>query len=194
MIKWIAVIVGIGLLIKAFLKWKGQFLQEQMTKAFLKEMAKQARQSAGPPFEEYENLYLALTSRTNGPADEEFEALPEEMKDLFITSVLDMEIQNGGLCQFLVNYGSECARRAADSLRAIGFHEMADAYERFVGEQGIKLTSLQGFHSETAEQFSALYRMYPFEQFDEVYMKLRRKLKFEKTVLDYANTHPEAFR
>lgn len=194
MLKWIAVIVCIGLLAAAFLRRKGQFLQEKMMKSFLKEMARQARQPVGPPFGDYENLYLALTGRTNGPDGEEFETIPKEAQHLFIASVLDMEIQNGGLCQFFVNYGPAYAKRAEESLRAVGFEKIADAYKRFVAEQGIDLTALHEFRAETAEQFSALYGLYPYDAFDDEYMKLRRTLEFEERILEYANTHPEAFQ
>lgn len=193
MLKWIAAIVCIYLLASVLLKWKGQILQERMTKAFLKKMAGQMKHAAGAPFEEYEALYLALAGRTSGPDDEEFKNLPEEAQNLFIVSVLDMEVQNGGICQFFVNYGPACAERAADCLRAVGLDEMAAAYERFFRENGINPAELHEFHAETAEQFSALYKLHPYELFDDEYMKLRRTLKFEKNILEYANGHPEAF-
>lgn len=195
--KWIVVVFLITCVIIGwiFLKTRKDYLQGKQIKTFLSEMTEQAQQPADAPFTEYEKLYLSLICKIDGlRCDGAFESLPKPVQSLYIVALLDMEVQNGGLCQFFVNGGAEGASKVADGLREIGLSGMANVYECFVTDHGIDLAELKAFHVETAEQFSALYHLYPFDEFDGEYMKMRRQLKFERVMLNYANAHLEAFR
>lgn len=145
-------------------------------------------------FTDYEDLYFAILDITAGPGDDaQFDSLPGSAQAMYIAAMFDMEVQNGGLCQFFVNCGSPYAERVADSLKAIGLEPMGILYESFLSDNQIDLADLSSFQSDTAEDFTAQYGRYPFDNFDSAYMDLWEKLDFNNAMLRYANNHPEAF-
>ena len=145
-------------------------------------------------FTDYEDLYFSILDLTAGPEDDaQFESLPEPAQAMYIVAILDMEVQNGGLCQFFVNCGSAYAVRTTDSLKAIGLEPMRILYESFLSDHQIDPTDLLSFQSDTEEAFIAQYDRYPFDDFDDAYVDLWEKLNFEEIMLQYANDHSEAF-
>ncbi len=146
------------------------------------------------PFMDYEDLYFSILDLTAGPEDDvRFATLPESAQAMYIAAILDMEVQNGGLCQFFVNCGSAYAARTADSLHTIGLEPISILYESFLSNHQIDPTDLDSFQSATEETFAAQYERYPFGDFDGAYMDLWGELEFNNVMLQYANDHPEAF-
>ena len=142
----------------------------------------------------YEELYFRLLDRTAGPGeDEAFDSLPEALRGMFVAAIFDMEIQNGGLCQFFANEGLAMAPLVGTSLRLLGLAPMAELYEGFARENGLDLAHLDGFQCETVEDFCEMYTQYSFDPFDEEYMRLWKSLDFNARMLDFAEAHPEAF-
>ena len=137
------------------------------------------------PYEEYEALCSRLLE-----SGEEFTALPKEVQQLHIAAAFDMEIQNGGICQYFANCGSDSALLVSDSLRAIGLEPMAQLYDAFLLTQNIDPADLSAFEWETVEDFVAIYAKYPESNaFDEAYMELWTELDFCRTMLEYASAH-----
>ena len=146
-------------------------------------------------FDDYEELYFAILSLTDGPnADEDFFSLPEAARHLHFAALFDMEIMNGGLCQFFVNCGSSYASRISQSLRAVGVPEIADLYDNFVSGNGIDVSDLSAFSISSIDEYAALAALYPFDDFDDPYVALWQELNFPQVMTDYANSHPGAFR
>ncbi len=145
-------------------------------------------------FTDYEDLYFSILDLTAGPEDDaQFESLTEPAQAMYIVAILDMEVQNGGLCQFFVNCGSAYAARTISSLQTIGLEPMGILYESFLLDHQIDPTELSSFQIDTAEEFITQYERYPFDEFDNAYMDLWESLDFEKVMLQYANDHSEAF-
>ena len=146
-------------------------------------------------FTDYEELYFAILDITAGPeTDTHFDSLPGPAQALYIAAILDMEVQNGGLCQFFINGGSVYAARAAQSLQEVGLAPMKTLYESFVSENQIDPAEFDTFHSDKVDAFLTLYDRYPFDDFDDAYMKLWEELDFNNLMPQYANDHPEAFQ
>ena len=138
---------------------------------------------------------ILCNTRTHGRSDddEQFDLLPGSAQAMYIAAMFDMEVQNGGLCQFFVNCGSPHAQRVADSLKAIGLEPMGILYESFLSDNQIDPSDLSSFQCETAEDYAAQYGRYPFDNFDSPYTDLWEKLRFNDAMLLYATHHPEAF-
>ena len=134
----------------------------------------------------YEKLYFRLVAKADDA--DNGEQLTEAEKALYTAALFDMEIQNGGICQFLVNCEPALAIRVSQSMRKIGLEEMAEAYDAFVRKYGIDVGNLAEFKVQSAEEYAELCRKYPYGEFDETYMKLRKKLRFTRTMLKYAET------
>ena len=142
-------------------------------------------------YEEYEALCSRLLERCSGPENAaEFAALPRETQQLCIVADFDMEIQNGGICQYFANCGQNSAALVSQSLRAIGLEPLAQLYDSFLLAQKIDPEDLSGFECDSVEEFAAIYAGYPeSDAFDEAYMELRTELEFSRTMLEYAKAH-----
>ena len=151
--------------------------------------------------EDYDDLYVRILGITTGPeADAGFDALPEAAQALYVAAIYDMEMRCGGVCTFFCNEGPAVAVRVSDSLRLMGLDPMADAYEDFVEENEIDLTTLAQFDIDFyengdgfVEEYAALWASYPFDDFDQAYLDQWEKLNFAGRMLDFAAAHPEAF-
>ena len=80
----------------------------------------------------YETVYLQTLDLVETFSDEEtaFSKISVEQKTFYILSIYDMEIQNGGLCQFFVNPSSSLAPYIKDNL-AFSFQMQLYAAEKF---------------------------------------------------------------
>lgn len=152
-----------------------------------------------PRFDDYEELYFYLLDSTPGPHDESFAALPGPVQQMYVAAILDMEIQNGGLCQFFVNCGTDYAPLTAAALRAVGVEPMAELYEAFLSDNDISMEDAAAFEivnftMDDMDRYAALAKSYPFDAFDDAYMSLWESLHFEQAMLDYANAHAEELK
>ena len=73
----------------------------------------------------FERVYLQTLDVVDSFPDEEtaFSNISIEQKTVYILSIYDMEIQNGGLCQFFVNSSRSLAPYIEDNLNKIGATE-----------------------------------------------------------------------
>ena len=73
----------------------------------------------------FETVYLQTLDVVDSFPDEEtaFSKISIEQKTVYILSIYDMEIQNGGLCQFFVNSSRSLAPYIEDNLNKIGATE-----------------------------------------------------------------------
>lgn len=110
-----------------------------------------------------------------------FIVLPEEdtskhfnpsQKLFYSVGYYEMEINNGGLCQFFVNSSRVVAPFLSEYLKNVGANEHKKLYDDFVSSNGIDLSDLSSFYSPTVEDFVAQTKRYPFDDFDDAYMEL----------------------
>ena len=85
-----------------------------------------------PRFDDYEELYFYLLDATPGPHDESFADLPGPVQQMYVAAILDMEIQNGGLCQFFVNSSRMVAPIVSEYMSIIGATEHKNLYDTFI--------------------------------------------------------------
>lgn len=130
-----------------------------------------------------EELVVALAF----PA-EDYEDMTQEQKAAYIGACLELEVMNGGLCQFFANC-PDCADDVPAALAELGAGEHLALYEAFLADTGIDPLDPM-FRTEDLEEFSRLYDLYPWEEFDEPYCELT---PMAELLEDYVAAHPEAF-
>ena len=118
----------------------------------------------------------------------DFEDLSPEQKTAYTAACLDLEIMNGGLCQFFANY-PDCAAYISEALDRLGAAEHKALYEQFLADNAIDpLDPL--FQTETIEEFSRLYDLYPWDDFDDAYCALTPMAELLEA---YIQANPDAF-
>ena len=115
-------------------------------------------------------------------------------KIYYIVNYFDMEVQNGGLCQFFVNSSRDVAPYVVESLNAIGAINYKILLNDFVEEHNINLSDLDSFMIEDVEEFEAQTKRYPFDDFDDKYYELYEKEPLEDLLISYAKKHLEDFK
>ncbi len=112
-------------------------------------------------------------------------------RELFrILYEFDMEIQNGGLCQFFINSLPEVPPSIGKALEAVGAEQHKALYEGFARQNGIDLSDLSSFALEDVEDYGDQFDRYPFDDFDDAYMALTPLFKL---LAQYVRLHMEAF-
>jgi len=117
-----------------------------------------------------ERLWSAVFS--DADAQVGFAGLTEHQKVVFALNYLDMEVANGGLCQFFANDGGLVAPYIREYLKTVGAEEHRALFDGFTGKYGIDVNDLSEFSFTTIEEFVELYALYPFDEFDDAYYEL----------------------
>ena len=107
-------------------------------------------------------------------------------KIYYIVSCFDMEVLNGGLCQFFVNYSRILAPYVSQCLNTIGASEYERLFSDFVSTNRIDLNDLDSFIIEDADEYAAQTERYPFDNFDDKYCQLYEEAPLENILLAYA--------
>jgi hypothetical protein len=114
-------------------------------------------------------------------------------RTFFIITYFNLEIQNGGLCQFFVNSSRLVAPYVSESLAKINAVSYKELFEKFVMDNNIPLNDLDSFKTYTFEQYELQMSRYPFDEFDHSYYKLYEKEPIDDLLLQYAREHLEDF-
>lgn len=112
----------------------------------------------------------------------------------YIVNYFDMEVQNGGLCQFFVNSSREVAPYILKCLRMIEALSYEKLLREFVEKYDIDLRELESFIVEEIEDYEAQTERYPFDDFDNAYYELYEKEPLEDILLAYAKQNLGDFK
>ena len=124
------------------------------------------------------DLFYAVTIRTENKVDachdlqEGLAALNDKERIFYAVNYLEVEVNNGGLCQFFVNASRAVAPLVSEYLGMIGAFEQQKLYDDFIGKYHIDVTDLSSFDIESFEDFTAQYERYPFDEFDDAFYKM----------------------
>lgn len=102
--------------------------------------------------------------------------------------MFEMEVNNGGLCQFFVNSSRECAPFIGEALEAIGATELKSLFERFVKDNDIDITDLSSFKITDMEEYETQTKRFDFDKFDDVFYDNKN---FHQLVIDYCRANVE---
>lgn len=111
----------------------------------------------------------------------------------YIVNYFDMEVQNGGLCQFFVNSSRDVAPYILKCLHTIGALNYEKLLKEFVEKNDIDLNDLESFMIEEIEEYEVQTQRYPFDDFDEMYYELYETESLEDMLLRYAKQNLKDF-
>ena len=102
--------------------------------------------------------------------DDDISQLNDVEKIIFIINEFNMEIMNGGICQFLSNSSGKYAPYVSECLEKIGALENKKVFDDFVKENKIDLYDLSEFKTSDMHDYSIrVCKLYDYEKFDDYY-------------------------
>ncbi len=125
-----------------------------------------------------DDLFEAITLRTESKVDsfEEWSdgvnSLNSSQKIFYSLNWLEIEVNNGGLCQFFVNSSRMVAPFVSEYMGIIGAVDHKKLFDGFISKNGIDLKDLSSFDVDDAEEFEGQYERYPFDEYDDAFYEL----------------------
>ena len=122
-----------------------------------------------------DELFAAIVARTESKVDsfDEWEdgvnSLNSSQKIFYSVNWLEIEVNNGGLCQFFVNSSRMVAPFVSKYMAIIGAEEHQNLYDNFVKKNAIDLTELSFFDVNEAGEFEEKVERYPFDEYDDAF-------------------------
>lgn len=141
-------------------------------------------------------LFEAALARTEAKVDKFEEiidgvmALPHAQQVFYVTSYYEMEVNNGGLCQFFVNSSHVVAPFLSKYLNEIHAEEHKRLYDSFISNNQIDVNNLTSFIINNANEFEAQNQRYPFDDFDNAFYELR---PIQEMLVSYVKEHSDEF-
>lgn len=94
----------------------------------------------------------------------------------------EMELNNGGLCQFFVNSSSECAPFMIEAFDLIGANDVKMLFSQFIKDNNIDVCDLSSFKIDDVDEYEAQTERYDFDSFDDKFYECEN---FHKQIIDY---------
>ena len=113
-----------------------------------------------------------------------------ERRVVYILSIFDMELQNGGLCQYFVNSSRTLAPYIDECLKTVGAEEHCNLLIEFVANNQIDLYNLNSFRISSVEEYAAQTERYDFDAFEKPYFDLSPLQGF---IVDYIKANISEF-
>ncbi len=140
----------------------------------------------------FEAVYLQTLDVVDSFPDEEtaFTRISIEQKTVYVLSIYDMEIQNGGLCQFFVNSSRSLAPYIQENLDIIGATEHKKLFADFIQSNNIDINNLDSFIISDIKDYEAQTKRYDFDSFDNKYIELPA---LQSYITEYIKTNIEKY-
>lgn len=110
-----------------------------------------------------------------------FNSLSKYQLAFFIVYEFDMEIQNGGLCQYLCNSTGEKSNYVEYSLKTLSFDKTAELFSQFVKDNNIDLNCF-----DEDVDYDELLEKYDFDKFDDAYYELYEEEQIYNRMVEFA--------
>ena len=139
-----------------------------------------------------DELFEAVLVRTSHKVEsfDEWEdgvnSLNPSQKIFYSVNWLEMEVNNGGLCQFFVNSSRMVAPFVSEYMGVIGADDHKKLFDTFIAENKIDLLNLSSFDIVELDEFEAQTQRYPFDQYDDAFYALK---PLETYLKKYAKEH-----
>ncbi len=115
-----------------------------------------------------EDFYDAVLCVCNDAVyDIKADDLTQEQINVYSLINFEIEVNNGGLCQFFVNSSRECAPYLSRALETIGAFEMKELFDSFVSQNAIDLNNLESFVINSIDEYNAQTERFDFDLFDD---------------------------
>ncbi|MBQ0079455.1 MAG: DUF4375 domain-containing protein [Eubacterium sp.] len=145
-----------------------------------------------------EGLYDAITDRVEYiiqylDSAERLEKLKAGVRVFYIVQTYELEVNNGGLCQYFVNSSRLTAPYLMENLREIGANKHADLLADFLDKNGISLDDLSSFAIDDIDDFEEQEGRFPFDEFDDGFYALYDEEHLSDVLVEYVRAHIEEF-
>ncbi len=122
----------------------------------------------------FEAVYFQIIAIAEEAEDEDAELaqFAGARRTVYILSLLDAEIQNGGLCQFFVNSSRMVAPYVSQALAQVGADAHRQLFDGFVAQNNIDVSDLSSFECSSARGYQKQTKRFDFESFDNAYYEL----------------------
>ncbi len=108
--------------------------------------------------------------------------LTEEQKLAYSLIMFEVEVNNGGLCQFFVNSSRQCAPYVSKALEVIGAVELESLFDSFIKDNDIDVNDLSSFKISSISEYETQTERFDFDSFDE---KFYQDHKLHQQIIDY---------
>lgn len=95
-----------------------------------------------------------------------------QQRYVYALNLLELEVNNGGLCQFFVNSSRAEAPYVSDGLAAIGAKEHKELFDGFISKYRIDVKDLSSFAVRRVRDFEKQAKRYPFDEYDDKFYTL----------------------
>ena len=162
------------------------------TEESLPSAAADTTDSSFSDYDLFEETYLETLDMIYSYPNEEIALanLTPERRMFYIASIYDMEIQNGGLCQFFVNHSNSLAPYVEEALSAIGAESHRQLFADFITDNKIDTHNLDSFIISDISEYAAQTQRYDFNTFDSRYYKMTPLYEY---MAKYIRQNPDAF-
>ena len=143
-----------------------------------------------------DEIFNAVQTRTENIVSskedllEGFNSLNEEQRIFYAVNYLEMEVNNGGLCQFFVNSSRMVAPVVSEYMGILGATKHKKLYDTFIEKYQINTNDLSSFDCDTVEVFQSQYERYPFDEYDDAFYELE---PLQNYLVSYVKKHIEKF-
>ena len=172
--------------------------------AFIKSFKEQAQRDAAylqmsteelstlPDDEMFSAVWIRTENIVSSKEDllEGFNSLNDEQRVFYAVNYLEMEVNNGGLCQFFVNSSRMVAPIVSEYMGIIGAIEHKKLYNAFIEKHQINTNDLSSFDSDTIEVFQSQYERYPFDEYDDAFYEWE---PLQNHLVSYVKKHIDKF-
>lgn len=134
--------------------------------------------------------HRTLDLQQRGQTEKEFvNSLEAENKVVYVCTTYLYEIENGGLCQYLINSSKYTAPYLIDSLDYIKAYKMQDLVEDFFDDNQLDYENLEQFYNNPDKDYMEYYKMYPFEAFDDKFSEYRDEEEYYYLLAEYIRSN-----
>lgn len=117
----------------------------------------------------FQNLDIAESAEDE---EKELEQFTGPRRIVYILGLFDVEMQNGGLCQFFVNSSRAVAPYVSESLKCVGADEHMNLFQEFITTNHIDVSNLESFKVFSKRGYIKQTKRFDFDSFDDKYYEL----------------------
>ncbi len=140
----------------------------------------------------YETVYLETLDLVYSFPSEQtaLKKMPAERRVFYIVSMYDMEVQNGGLCQFFTNSTRVLVPALEECLEAVGATDHQALFADFIQENEIDLNDLSSFAAHSTSDYIEQTQRFDYDTFDNSFSELP---PLSDALVAYIRAHLEVF-
>ena len=147
-----------------------------------------------------ENLEQAIIDNIQTKFNKDFSneeevvrSLSEGKKAIYVTWILEAEVNNGGFNQFYFNSSGQLADLGEDAFKTIGASQFADLVAQANSIYDVTKENLEKYNDGTIESFSKSYDQNPLNDLDDKFYKLYKHEPLDQIKVQYIRNNVKEF-